>query len=217
MVFSTPKACPLYQINYFTRLIQPYSLVFAIILVTIGAYLFFFGHANRSRTIFYCFFPIVFMLLSSVFFDWFTSKPNKNWANWILLCIIAGITFEISVFLAIYKRIGIKLLAMCTGFALGWLLVSFLPWSPKWLCWLIVTPITIGAGVFAYYKKSEVKLIQGSIIGTYYIARGVSLIIGGFQNEYEVYVKLTNRQTLSRWFYLYLLCITLACVFSVYL
>lgn len=70
--------------------------------------------------------------------------------------------------------------------------MSLIPSTPKWLEWVIVVPLTIGAGVLAHKKKNEVKIIQGSVFGAYYLARALSMNVGGFQNEKLVYVKVTN-------------------------
>ena len=77
-------------------MIHAYYWLFGFILWIIGGYLFLFGHANRTRTTFYGSFPIIFALISTLFFDSFVSKPQKEWMDWILVCIIAALSFLIS-------------------------------------------------------------------------------------------------------------------------
>ena len=130
---------------------------------------------------------------------------------------IAAATFEASLFLSIFKKIGIQVLAVFTGFVFGWLMITLVPFHIPWLSWIVAIMFVIGSCLLAHYKKTETKIFQGGLIGSYYIGRGVSLWIGGFQNELEIYQKIMAGEGFNKWFYCYLLCMAIATALSAFI
>ena len=120
--------------------------------------------------------------------------------------------------MAIHKRIGTIILSLCSGFCLGWMFISLIdPHIPSWLDWMIALLLTILAGLCARYYKNVSKVMQGSLYGTYYLVRGLSMFVGGFQNEYEIYIKVISGQRQNRWFYLYIFSMAILACLSIYI
>lgn len=86
---------------------QKFEIAVGAGLVVIGFYLFVFGHANSRRHNFLSSYPIIFMILAINFFDSFTAQKGKKWVDWVMIIWIAAVTFEASLFLSIFKKIGI--------------------------------------------------------------------------------------------------------------
>jgi glucan phosphoethanolaminetransferase (alkaline phosphatase superfamily) len=86
---------------------EPYIEIVGFMLFSVGLYLFVFGHANTPRLNFMSSFPIIFMLLAINFYECFTAQKQRKWADWVMILWLAGITFEASLFLSIFKKVGI--------------------------------------------------------------------------------------------------------------
>jgi len=83
-----------------------------------------------------------------------------------------------------------------------------------WIC--IMSCALVFSGLAAYFY--EQAMIQGTcIVGSYLFIRGVSLIIGGFPNEFLLFDSLENATLLdqSNIFFLYVIAILLLSIFSI--
>jgi hypothetical protein len=71
--------------------------------------------------------------------------------------------------------------------------------------------------VFAYKRKTQTKIFQGGLIGSAFLFKGLSFIIGGLPNELEIQKKISVGAGFDKWFHLYLICMILVCCLSMWL
>ena len=78
--------------------------------------------------------------------------------DWVMLIWITAVTFEISLFLCIYKKIGIQVLAIFTGFVFGWLMITVVPTHIDWFNWIVAIAFVICSCLLAHFKKTQTKI-----------------------------------------------------------
>ena len=79
--------------------------------------------------------------------------------------------------------------------------------------YIILLAVGIVSIIFAYHKKELALILNTTFIGSYLVIRGLSFYIGGFPNETDIVLIISQhilqRQNYNKVFYFYLLGILL--------
>ena len=113
-------------------------------------------------------------------------RNNSTWLGWLVLCIGVIVGPVGGYFLAKYERFDAALFGAWGGFTLGVILnesVLYLA-SSIVLFWCVNISLAIICAAAGFFTFNQVVLIGTSFIGSYLVARGISLYAGGFPNEY---------------------------------
>lgn len=179
-----------------TRLIETYRVFIGIIAISFGIFMFIFGYKFLKAS-----FVIIMILISITFFIWIyynipieKSKDYGLWAT-IIIGIIFGIVlgyFLIKINSLIYFCIGGYL-----GYLVGNILLTLIILRVKndTLAYIAVMIIFILVCGFISYKLSKhIIITTTSLIGVYFIVRGVSFYFGHFPNESVIFDLIKNHE-----------------------
>lgn len=141
------------------------------------------------------------------------SESSRIWA-YLLLIVCLAISAAVAYLISRVTELGIIVSGVAGGFFLAFLMNYLIFWridsSPSWLflnC-LIVYFCVLG-GILGYEFKDIIVILATSLIGSYITVRSISVIFGGFVNEFEIntWMKTGAMPTvpLSMYFYLILI------------
>lgn len=111
-------------------------------------------------------------------------------------------------FLQKYERVDAAILGAWGGYTLGVMLndtVLYLASSTA-LFWCVNVGLAIVCAIAGFFAFNQVIMLGTSFVGSYIVARGISLYAGGFQNEYVVInqIKAGTISNIDPVFYAYL-------------
>lgn len=123
--------------------------------------------------------------------------------------IAAGLAFLVGYFVKKTTRITIGVIGGIAGFFLAFLLyglvfAKFVTQS-TWLLWVTLF-VGVAAGAYLVFKfKSQILIQLTAIVGGYMIIRGISMVAGGYINEFQMMSQMRSGNfNLPNTFYAYL-------------
>ena len=158
-------------------------------MVILGVFYVIFGLKMFKVTIFLFAMVTVVAVFLLVSFGFIISDGAGKWIGWIILGV--GVLIGVLAGWCLLKcvRIGIFLLGAWPGAVCGLLLYNlFLHYiAGSVLLWVVVGALFITGGVIALCLEDHAIIIGTSVLGSYLIVRGLSLVIGEYPNEFTVY------------------------------
>lgn len=102
------------------------------------------------------------------------------------LSIILGII--VGVLLVKYSKFAAAVIGAWAGYILGLFLNDLALWpiGLAWVFWLVNVLCALICAVVAFIFFNPAVIIGTSFIGSYAFFRGISMYVGGFQNEYTI-------------------------------
>jgi uncharacterized membrane protein HdeD (DUF308 family) len=159
-----------------------YKIVFAILFIIIGVFLAFFGRFLVSVTVF-----ILGALLSTaglllIFYKFLLTSVTPLWISWSVFggAILVGLL--IGFILTKFPRVDSFIISIGAGFILGVLLnesVLYL-FGSRIVFWSVNGGIALICGLLALVWYDEAIILSTSFIGSFLIARAISLFCGHF-------------------------------------
>lgn len=125
-----------------------------------------------------------------VFADVFLFQHDSSiyWAYFVLFCCLL-ISIIIGLLLVKLKQLGIIMCGAAGGFFLCVMMNYLVFWriqsQPSWLFFYnMLLFFTVLGAIMAYEFKDHIIIVSTSFIGSYITVRSLSLIFGGFPNEF---------------------------------
>lgn len=146
----------------------------------------------------------VFSTVSLIFiliFVVFNVRKMSQLVIWFILGISISIGFVIGYFMTKIAKIGVCIIGCWTGLLFAIILDSFTfnKMGITFMIYILALLFISLFGFLAYRYYGYVLIISSSILGSYFLVRGVSLILGGYPNETD----LLNHSSIPWSFYLY--------------
>jgi hypothetical protein len=221
---STKEACKKVDFYFIYKFTQDYKILFVILLILFGIFNCGFGKRfSRFTAFFLCIIIcVVFILILS---QYVLPSGCKEWIIWVMfgVGIILGVTAGVFAF-KYHEGCMAFLTGGIGGFFLGQFLYSFfghqIP-ANGIVMNIVFIVVSIGALIaVAFFFKKFIVIFATSLIGSYCLIRGISLVAGKFPDEMTV-IDLRTRgedeqlKALLTWqVYVYLAAIAVATVLS---
>ena len=204
--------CPQLSATPLVEFLGKNPWILAILLIVLGLPSTFYGHKMIKYAVSIVGGGISFMILALAFswaglLEGLTDQGKSVWPaiGLLLLAIAVGMLVGFILFKIFF--VGAIILAAVAG-GFGGLLIYQLILSATESVWLLYALVILGgvaAGVFATYQFDNIMIFSTSLIGAYAFVRGISMFVGHFPNEIQLFnsleegvdIKLTN------WFYIY--------------
>ena len=212
------NGCPTLEYAGFVQYVMNHPYILASILIGFGIASCFFGGLLFEWVVAgiagIMVFIIVCMLASAL--GGFTALQTHSSlsAGRVIACIFSfvlaiGLGFVAGYFIKKTHKISLGILGGIGGFFLAFLLyglvfAKFITQS-TWMLWVCLA-VGVGLGAFLVYKLQKELLIGlTAVIGGYTIIRGISMIAGGFINEFDMMAQMKSGTfELPNTFYAYL-------------
>lgn len=177
-------------------------------MIVMGFFLCFFGNKFVNLVIFLVVAFACLVILGSLFFQYALFKVKEEWAKWLSLAGIIGVSCLIGWSIMRARKYGIGLVSAWGGVMVGFIITTAFVVGPAWAYYLILAM----SGALAFYVAIKVEktvvIISTSFIGAYGIVRGVSLYVGGFPSETDLHEEISTGvidfNNFNKKFYIYL-------------
>ena len=187
---TTKEACKKVDFYFIFKFIQDYKILFIILLILFGIFNCGFGKRfSRFTAFFLCI--IIFVVFILVFSQLVLPSGCKQWIIWIMfgVGVILGITAGVFAF-KYHEGCMAFLTGGIGGFFLGQFLYNLfgnrIPVNGTVMN-IVFIVAAIGALIaVAFFFKKFIVIFATSLIGSYCIVRGISLVAGKFPDEITV-------------------------------
>ena len=182
LLHSNQNDIPTY--NKIWGYIDKYVWFFTTVMIILGVFYVIFGLKMFRVTIFLFAMVTIVSFFLLVSFGFIISDGAGRWVGWIILGI--GVVIGVLAGYCLLKcvRIGIFLLGAWPGAVCGLLLYNlFLHYfAGNVLLWIVVGALFIAGGIVALCLEDHAIIIGTSVLGSYFIVRGISLVAGEYPN-----------------------------------
>lgn len=222
-VFSTQHktGCKTGDLNGLWRFVESNSIVFGIIAMVIGAYNLILGRKFIRPTIGLIFLITTVAVILFLFYVLFLPNNVKKWVGWLLLSISILIGGIVGFFASKLVRVGVFFIGVWSGIGVGLLLnnVVFYKINHVATLWVLMAVFGIALGVLSFFWYNYIVIICTSILGSYFFVRGISLMLGGYPNEFTIYQRIANHDLSSvpGTFYAYMVGMLVACALGIFI
>lgn len=185
-------------------MIEPYLGAIAI---AVGVPLVFFGLKLVKYAICFAGFITVTACSCLLFYTIYFTDTTKTDAFWYFLAGGALAGLIVGLLLAKFVRIGAAILAGWGGFCAGLLLNAtvLFRFELSWLFWTSNIACIIIAAVLAFFLYEHAMILATAALGSYGIARGVSVYLGHYYNEFTIIelLKAGAITSIDHWYWCY--------------
>ncbi len=158
------------------------------IAITGGIMLCFYGLALVKPSI--CFITFLSCIVVSlfIFYACFLTALEITPVFWYFLGGGIGGGLVVGILMAKYVKVGAAILGGWGGFALGLILNESILWhfELSWLFWTANIGCIVVAAVFTYKIFEPAVIVSTSVVGSYFLIRGVSCYVGHYYNEFTI-------------------------------
>jgi len=213
------EGCLYPGMNELWMFVEEYSIMFAIGAMLLGIFLIFFGLKMLKPTLFIFGFLSTVCLLLLLFYGAILPADHALWIGWVVLggSIIFGIL--VGYFTAKIAKIGLFLLGAWLGYIVGLILYgAFLYTTDSQVTlWVTVSVLAVVFGGLSFLIYEHAVIFGTSIVGAYMLIRGISLLAGGFPNEYTLIddIKSGHMDGVGWKFYVYMVSMLLAAIIGI--
>lgn len=219
---TTHKAgCKVGDLNGLWRFIETYNIVFGIISMVIGLYLSILGRKLIRPTIGLIFCMVVILVILFLFYVLFLPNNVAKWVGWLLLSISVILGGIGGFFASKLIRVGVFFLGILAGAGLGLLLnnIVFYKINHVAVLWVLMGVLGLSLGVLSFFWYNYIVIICTSILGSYLFIRGISLMAGGYPNEFTVYERISagDLNSVPWTFYIYMIAMLIFCLLAIFI
>jgi hypothetical protein len=181
---------------------EKYPWVLAVLLLVFGPLFTFFGRKTIRIVVGFTgglvAAMIVLVFCASVgLLDYIDPTTDGGNAGEVALAMILsiGVGVGIGILLGKFVEIGILIMAFIGGYLLGTLFYNFLLVSlnSAFLLGFCAFGGAFGSVNLTNKYKDHIIIVMTSLIGSYFTVRGVSLFVGGFPDEVEIFNQVANK------------------------
>lgn len=211
--------CKVSGLETFEVFFNTYYWVFAILCILFGVYNILLGGKMFRVTI------LLFGIISTVAFVFFLLffileiEDMSQLLIWLWLFSSISLGAVIGYFMTRIIKVGVCVIGWWTGLVFAILLDSliFNRFHMAFFLYFLIAIFVALFGLLAYKYYQYVLIFSSAILGSYFLVRGSSLLIGGYPNEMDLLDQLKHGTFIDiPWsFYLYLLFIVAFSIFGV--
>lgn len=215
---TSDQACYEWSYNPLMKWVDSHSYMFGWILIVLGVFVGAFGKKLFKPAI--CLVgTLVFTVISTLFiFSIFFDRNTSSSAPWIVFSVCAVVGVCIGILLAFLVRLGVGVLAAWGGFCVGLILYNAFLYKidndANVAFWCFTIGFAVIAAVLSLWLFWHAIIIATSIIGSYGLIRGISMYLGGFPDEMELYylLKMGKLDSVPYQFYIYMIFFVLVAI-----
>lgn len=213
----THKAgCKVGDLNGLWRFVEDNSWIFCIAFMVIGAFYTLFGLKLLRPTLFIIGTLSTMAVILFLFYVLILPNNVKDWAGWVILACSGILGLIVGFFAAKLVRIGAFVLGAWAGAGIGLLLsnMAFYKIESEVVLWVMVVILGLIVGLLSFVFFNAIVIFSTSIVGAYLLLRGLSLIAGGYPNEFTVFerIKDGDLESVPWTFYLYMVGIVIVAI-----
>ena len=158
------------------------------IAITGGIMLCFYGLALVKPSICFITFLTCIVVSLFIFYACFLTAIEITPVFWYFLGGGVAGGLVVGILMAKFVKIGAAILGGWGGFALGLILNESLLWHfyLSWLFWTANIVCIVVAAVATYKLFEPAIIVATSVIGSYFLIRGVSCYLGHYYNEFTI-------------------------------
>jgi hypothetical protein len=176
--------------------IEPYLGVVGIVM---GTFLCFFGLKMIKPSIFMAGLITVTLMACLFFYAVYANSVDDVETFWYFLAVGALLGLVLGFLLAKYVKIGAAVLAGWGGFAAGLMLNESIlfKFEVEWLFWVSMVVCVVGAAVLAFVIFDHAMIISTSILGAFFLVRGISVYAGHYYNMFTI-IKMLKKNLIEK-------------------
>lgn len=204
------QLCPQMLSNVIFDFIEKFKWIFFLVGIIVGPLELTVGGKIFGITVFLLSFLLcggILIVIADVFL--FTQDSSAYWAYFVLFCCLV-VAIVVALLLVKLTKLGIIVCGAAGGFFCCMMMNYLVFWrieaQPSWIFFYnMLIVFTILGSILAYEFNNHIIIVSTSFIGSYITIRSISLIFGGFPNEFQLNMNI-NTQTLVNFpwqFYIY--------------
>ena len=214
--FEGSLACPVFTISEIWKFLNKFSYLFGAFFIVSGFLLGLFGRKLWVAAIFFITFFIVSAGILLLFYTTFLKSTTDIWVGWTVLAGAIVIGIVLGLLITKFQKLGGAIIAAFGGFVLGLILneaVLYLA-SRYYVFWCVCVGCAIIAAALVFIAYNHVIILSTSLVGSYFLVRGISLYAGSFPEELTLTKQIKAGTILHEplSFYIYLVGIVIATI-----
>jgi len=213
------EGCTYPGMNELWMFMEEYNIVFAVAAILLGIFLIFFGLKLLRPTLFIFGFLSTVGILLLLFYGAILPADHALWVGWVVLggsCILGLLVGYLTSKIA---KIGLFLLGAWLGYVVGLILYGAFLYTinSQVTLWVTVSVLALVFGGLSFLVYEHAVIFGTSIVGSYMFIRGISLLAGGFPNEYTLIddIKSGHMSGVGWKFYVYMASMLIAAVVGI--
>lgn len=218
-VYESQYGCPVFSATAWIRWIGEHPWVIGVALILFGLLSTFKGKELFQVTVGILGAGLTFLVMMLLFSIWgaldYLDNQNGSLAQ-VVLAVCTSVILAALIGFLLYKAgwmIGVIAIGAIAGFFLGVTVYNLIFFTTNAL-WLLITLTiisTVGFAFLAFKKHEHIMVFGTAFIGSYAFVRGVSLFLGHYPSEVQIYAELSSGvHPKFEWeFYVYLVAIVI--------
>ena len=163
-------------------------MLVSVLIIVVGLFVAFFGTIFSNLIVFLVGSLSTTALLLIILYSFILGPKVKKWLAWLIVSISILVGLVVGFLLTKTERFYSIFMSACAGFLIGVLLddaVLYLLGS-KIVFWSVNVGLSLIFGVLALRWFDVALILSTSLIGSFLTARGVSLLAGGWTNDFSL-------------------------------
>ena len=191
---SHDAGCKVGDLNGLWRFVEDNAWIFCIVFMVVGAFYTVFGLKLLRPTLFIIGTLTTMVIILFLFYVLILPNNVKEWAGWVILACSAILGLIVGFFAAKLVRIGAFILGAWAGAAIGLLLsnMAFYKIDSEVVLWVLIILLALIVGLLSFVFFNFIVIFSTSFLGGYLLMRGLSLVAGGYPNEFTVYERIRD-------------------------
>ena len=126
------------------------------------------------------------LFMAMIFFKVFLEKEHERFIDWVVLGCCALFGCVMGAFLCKTEQLGLFVLGASTGFIIGLIITEAFDVSNQAAFWCTCVSLAIIIGIVSIKASDAIMISTSAATGSYLIVRGLSVLIGGYPNEFTL-------------------------------
>mmetsp|Transcript_4981 Transcript_4981/g.3423 ORF Transcript_4981/g.3423 Transcript_4981/m.3423 type:complete len:221 (+) Transcript_4981:519-1181(+) len=181
--------CATFESDEFWIFITDYRIAFGTIFVIFGTICNFYGKVALQFLVAIAGLMVgIFCCLILYFVVWYDTSLLKPWAFWVCFSFGVLVGGAAGYFMAMSKKLAKAFVSGYMGFCLA-LMLNFLCLyilASETIFWVVNTVFVIVFTIFGAKCRQKHMIWVTAIDGSYIVSRGIALLSGHYQNEYDL-------------------------------
>ena len=167
---------------------QEYRVLVSTFIIVLGLFVAFFGTVFSNVIVFLVGSLATTALLLVILYSLILGPKVKSWLAWLIVSLSILVGLGVGFLLTKTERFYSVFMSACAGFLIGVLIDDVVLYllGIKVLFWSVNVGLSVLFGALALRWFEVALILSTSLIGSFLTARGVSLVAGGWTNEFAL-------------------------------
>ena len=167
---------------------QEYRVLASTFIIVLGLFVAFFGTVFSNVIVFLVGSLATTALLLVILYSLILGPKVKSWLAWLIVSLSILVGLGVGFLLTKTERFYSVFMSACAGFLIGVLIDDSVLYllGIKVLFWSVNVGLSLFFGALALRWFEVALILSTSLIGSFLTARGVSLVAGGWTNEFAL-------------------------------